>query len=78
MDYHLASPPCRVSNFKATFKILSFQASEKGVKRNYKASGRLISNIWHLVQTQRAKVGLVRMQMVLEGVAVIYKTGRSR
>lgn len=48
------------------------------MKRIYKASGMVISNGCHLVQKQRAKVGHVRMQMVLDGVGVIYKTGSSR
>lgn len=48
------------------------------MKRKYKASGRLIRNGCHWVQKHRAKVGHVRMQMVLEGIGVIYKTGSSR
>lgn len=41
------------------------------------ASGRVISNGRLLVQEQRAEVWQVRMQMVLEGDGVIYKTGSS-
>lgn len=59
--------------------ILTYrEATEKGVKRKYKASGREVLGFrCHLVHRQRAKVELVRMQMVLEGVGVIYKTGSS-
>lgn len=46
------------------------------MKRKYKAAEGV--NESHLVQTQIAKVGHVRMQMALEGVGVIYKAGSSR
>lgn len=48
------------------------------MKRKYKAAEGVVSNESHLVQTQIAKVGHVRMQMALEGVGVIYKAGSSR
>lgn len=37
-----------------------FERRQKGVERNYEASGRLISHGWDLVQKQRADVGFGR------------------
>lgn len=62
---------------------LKFIATEK-LQRSYRErrekerQGIWKANTLRLVHEQRAKVGHVRMQMVSEGVGVIYKAGSSR
>lgn len=64
------------------FGSFSCYATEKPHREEWKGNARhlegLVSNGCHLVQKKRAKVGHVRMQMVLEQVGVIYKTGGGR